>query len=308
MLPATGGQPFDLVIFDEASQVLPADAIPAIARAKQAVVAGDRRQLPPTTFFATSTDEEAEPEAEESADLAFVQGYKSVLDVMDIFLPSKDLMWHYRSEDERLIAFSNTKLSGHRLTTFPGVSYEDVIRHVVVDPGDATTNKSARGEVEAVVRLVLEHADTQPQRSLGIITMGTPHKLRIDDALRRARTFRPDLDAFFNDGNLTGAILCQESGACPGDERDCIILSIGYGKGADGRILYNFGPINKQGGERRLNVAVDLGEAFARPFFNLPRGRTRRGQMPDDRYELVARVHPVCRSRWEARPRRTADR
>jgi very-short-patch-repair endonuclease len=256
MLPATGVQPFDLVIFDEASQVLPADAIPAIARAKQAVVAGDRRQLPPTTFFATSTDEDAEPEPEDSADLAFVQGYESVLDVMDIFLPSRDLMWHYRSEDERLIAFSNAELYGRRLTTFPGVSYDDVIRHVVVDPGEATTSESARSEVEAVVRLVLEHAETQPQRSLGVITMGAPHKLRIEEALRRARTFRPDLDSFFSDGASLEPFFVKNLERVQGDERDCIILSIGYGKGPDGRILYNFGPINKQGGERRLNVAV----------------------------------------------------
>jgi very-short-patch-repair endonuclease len=256
MLPAAGVQPFDLVIFDEASQVLPADAIPAIARAKQAVVAGDRRQLPPTTFFATSTDEDEEHGVEDPADLNFVQGYESVLDVMDIFLPSKDLMWHYRSEDERLIAFSNAELYGRRLTTFPGVSYDDVIRHVVVDPGDATSNESARGEVEAVVRLVLEHAETQPQRSLGVITMGTPHRLRIDEALRRARAFRPDLDAFFNDGASLEPFFIKNLERVQGDERDCIILSIGYGKGPDGRILYNFGPVNKQGGERRLNVAV----------------------------------------------------
>ena len=104
-----------------------------------------------------------------------------------------------------------------------------MIRHVVVDPGDATTNESARGEVEAVVRLVLEHAETQPQRSLGVITMGTPHKLRIDEALRRARTFRPDLDAFFNDGDSLERFFVKNLERVQGDERDCIILSIGYG-------------------------------------------------------------------------------
>jgi very-short-patch-repair endonuclease len=104
--------------------------------------------------------------------------------------------------------------------------------------------------------LVLEHAETQPQRSLGVITMGTPHKLRIDEALRRARTFRPDLDAFFNDGDSLEPFFVKNLERVQGDERDCIILSIGNGKGADGRILYNFGPVNKQCGERRLNVAV----------------------------------------------------
>lgn len=256
MLPATGVSPFDVVIFDEASQVLPADAIPAIARARQAVVAGDRRQLPPTSFFATATDEDEDEQPDGSVDTSLVQGYESLLEVMGVFLASKDLMWHYRSADERLIAFSNVELYGRRLTTFPGIAHDDVIRHIVVDPSDAPSEQSARAEVEAVVRLILEHAEQRPERSLGVITMGTPHKLRIEEALRLARALRPELDGFFSDGDSLEPFFVKNLERVQGDERDCIILTIGYGKGPDGRIRYNFGPVNNQGGERRLNVAV----------------------------------------------------
>lgn len=249
-------QYFDVVVFDEASQVKPADAIPAILRAKRVVVAGDERQLPPTDFFTgTNPDVETPPELE--GRIVLDAGYESILDALLPFIDFRMLAWHYRSRDERLIAFSNVHLYDRGLTTFPGIDGGDAVKHVLVPftPGEPGSEESAAAEVRRVVELILEHAEKRPEESLGVIAMGIKHADRIEESLRRELKERPDLEDFFDEARQE-KFFVKNLERVQGDERDAILLSVGYGKSPDGRLLYRFGPINNEGGERRLNVAI----------------------------------------------------
>jgi very-short-patch-repair endonuclease len=243
---------FDVVIFDEASQVLPEDAVPALLRAQRAVVAGDKYQLPPTTFFAGGLDEEEEAESPSP-----VEGLESLLDLMSSFLETWELLWHYRSRDEALIAFSNRHIYNDRLITFPSPGGSASISHVLVSciPGQDGQEESASREVQRVVELVLQHATERPNETLGVITMGIKHAQRIEAALDAALGERPELAAFFDEGRPE-RFFVKNLERVQGDERDAILLSVGYGKDSSGRLLYRFGPLLTKGGERRLNVAV----------------------------------------------------
>ena len=249
---------FDLVVFDEASQVMPADAVPAILRGKQLVVAGDDRQLPPTTFFASqSLDGDDDEVVSESIP---TEGFESVLDSVSPILETAMLRWHYRSRDESLIAFSNRYFYGGTLTTFPSPSGGGAVNHVLVHPSaepgkGGADDESARDEVNEVVRLVIEAAESRPSETLGVITLGIGHAERIADALSAAVKDRRDLDGYF-DSQAHEAFFVKNLERVQGDERDAIILSIGYANTVDGRLLHRFGPLNVEGGERRLNVAI----------------------------------------------------
>ncbi|MDA0160592.1 AAA domain-containing protein [Solirubrobacter ginsenosidimutans] len=246
---------FDVVIFDEASQVRPAEAVPAIARGRQLVVAGDEKQLPPTDFFSGPTI--GALDEDESALSAASGDFESILDTLLFLVDWQMLSWHYRSRDERLIAFSNAHLYGRSLLTFPGISGPECLRHELVEwqPYDHGSDVSAGAEVLRVVELILEHAELRPSESLGVIAMGIAHADRIDAALRDALRDRSDLDDFF-DETVPDRFFIKNLERVQGDERDAIILTVGYGKGADGRMIYRFGPLNNEGGERRLNVAI----------------------------------------------------
>ncbi|GAA2745176.1 hypothetical protein GCM10009868_25650 [Terrabacter aerolatus] len=251
------GRWFDVVIFDEASQVQPAQAISAISRARQVVVAGDERQLPPTNFFTVVSDDESDAAP---ADETLTEGFESVLDVLAAALPTRNLTWHYRSRDERLISFANEAMYDGRLTTFPGtsldsaVTFEPVDGQAVVQPG-VDTIETTDGEVARVVELVLEHARTRPTESLGVIALGIKHADRLEEAVTEALRTAPDVAAFFDDAR-DERFFVKNLERVQGDERDAIILSIGYGKTPHGRVLHRFGPLNNEGGERRLNVAI----------------------------------------------------
>jgi hypothetical protein len=255
------GRWFDVVIFDEASQIPPAQAVSAISRATQVVVAGDERQLPPTSFFtaATDVDDSASGSATDSDD-SLTEGFESILDVLSAALPVRRLTWHYRSLDERLVAFANTQMYDGTLVTFPGTSDEAVVRLEVVD-GSAPVQpgleaiESTQAEVDRVVKLVLAHARTRPEESLGVIALGIKHAARIDQALRTALVGAEGLGDFF-DEDAPERFFVKNLERVQGDERDAIILSIGYGKTPHGRVLHRFGPLNLEGGERRLNVAI----------------------------------------------------
>jgi very-short-patch-repair endonuclease len=258
LLPAD--QPyFDVVVFDEASQVRPAEAIPAILRGKRLVVAGDERQLPPTAFFTGGSADGGDGTVDESmiGRVVVDAGYESILEALLPYIGQRTLEWHYRSRDERLIAFSNAHLYDWSLTTFPGIHGPETIRHVHVpfQGGQHGNDDSSAGEVDEVVRLILEHAAQRPDESLGVIAMGIKHADRIEEALRRALHERDDLEAFF-DENREERFFVKNLERVQGDERDAIILTVGYGKTPDGRMQYRFGPLNQEGGERRLNVAV----------------------------------------------------
>ncbi|MEN9799875.1 MAG: hypothetical protein RL653_3572, partial [Pseudomonadota bacterium] len=247
LLPVKGDL-FDVVIFDEASQVFPEDAVPALVRAPQAVVAGDPKQLPPTNFFATGNAEEE--------DAGAFEGVESILDSLLAFLPSMQLQWHYRSRDERLIAFSNRHIYQDGLVTFPGVQQQGAVSFEYAAPSrqDGDEDSSA-AEVRLVVQRILEHARQHPERSLGVITMGVKHRDRLVHALDDALDGFPEAGEFFS-AQREDRFFIKNLEQVQGDERDVIFLSVGYAPGADGKLRHNFGPLQVQGGERRLNVAV----------------------------------------------------
>lgn len=263
-------QLFDLVIFDEASQVKPADAIPALLRGRQLVVAGDSRQLPPTEFFSKTLDGEIdEPDEdatfEQTADEAaaprslgsFTQDAESILFAVDRLLAgqSRRLLWHYRSRDERLIATSNRFVYDGSLTTFPSADTPNAIEHIEVpySPGIGGGTNSPEAEVAAVVKAVKAHAGSHPDESLGVIAFGVKHQNRLEAALADAFRADPGLEERLN---AKEPFFVKSIERVQGDERDAILLTVGYGKSADGALRLFWGPLLQAGGERRLNVAI----------------------------------------------------
>jgi len=264
-------QLFDVVIFDEASQVKPADAIPAILRGSQLIVAGDSRQLPPTEFFAKTLEDP--DEADESDDSTFdvpleqktgprklgslTRDAESILFAMDRLLAgqSRRLLWHYRSRDERLIAVSNRHVYDSSLTTFPAADTPDAITHIEVpfSVGIGGGTNSPEGEVAAVVNAVRQHAAARPDESLGVIAFGIKHQHRLEGALDQAFADDPKL---FETLNAKEPFFVKSIERVQGDERDAIILTVGYGKTAEGKLRLFWGPLLQSGGERRLNVAI----------------------------------------------------
>lgn len=255
-LPA-GHALFDVVIFDEASQITTWDAVGAIARGRQTVIVGDPKQLPPTNFFGRSDDDE---EVEEHQ-----RDLESILDEARASgLPVRQLNWHYRSRHESLIAFSNQHYYGNRLITFPSPEVEDravALRHVadgVYDRGASRTNVvEARALVaEAVGRM--KNALALPEKArptLGIITFNLPQQSLIQDLLDRARQDAPEIEWFFSDERYEPTIVKNLENV-QGDERDVILFSITFTRDAAGVRRMDFGALNRDGGERRLNVAI----------------------------------------------------
>ena len=249
---------FDVVIFDEASQIPPAEAIGSLARASQAVVAGDSRQLPPTSFFGRDS---ASDEGEDEDDaMALTADIESLLDVAAALLRDKMLQWHYRSRDDRLIAFSNNYIYGGSLTAFPGTIVGSPISHCLIPfrpITGITGTRSNPDEVEKVIDLVLAHARESPHETLGVIAFGQHHAGNIEDRLMRRLAELDDssLDDFFSETNEE-RFFVKNIERVQGDERDVTILSVGYHKDANRKLPYRFGPILQEGGERRLNVAV----------------------------------------------------
>ena len=195
--------------------------------------------------------------------IALVGGQESLLDQMKALLPpphgTKMLNWHYRSKYERLIAFSNAQeeLYDWKLTTFPNAGDGNCVSHVLVPfaAGVEEANASASAEVQEVVALVIRHAEERPEQTLGVIALGVYHANRIEEQLRRVLEARKDLEEFFEKSGLESFFI-RNLERVQGDERDAIILTTGYSKTKDGRMRYSFGPINQEGGYRRLNVAV----------------------------------------------------
>ncbi|RME71961.1 MAG: DUF3320 domain-containing protein, partial [Planctomycetota bacterium] len=259
-----GGLRFDLVVFDEASQIPTHEAIGAIARGRQLVVVGDSRQLPPTTFFdRVIGEQEAESEADEDA----LVELESVLDECCASrMPEMSLRLHYRSRDEALIAFSNRHYYEGRLETFPapvrvdspgrgplGVLWRPVPQGVY----DRSGSRTNRAEAEAVVAEVvgaLRDPDRRG-RSIGVVTFSMAQQQLVEDLLEDARRAHPEIEPWFGDA-VPEPVFVKNLENVQGDERDVIVLSVCYGPDASGRVRMHFGPLNREGGERRLNVAI----------------------------------------------------
>ncbi len=255
-LPA-GHQGFDLVIFDEASQITTWDAVGVIARAKQAIICGDPKQLPPTNFFGRTERDDENIEFYE-------RDMPSILDeVKAAGIPVHRLNWHYRSRDEALIAFSNRNYYGGKLVTFPApkTSTEAVKLHRLDGIFGRGKSRTNRVEAEAIVALLVERMGAEleeppeDRKTFGVITFNRQQQDLILDLLDEARRQNPQLEWFFGDDREEPTIV-KNLENIQGDERDIMMFSITFGPDDAGRITMNFGALNPQGGEKRLNVAV----------------------------------------------------
>ena len=252
---------FDLVIFDEASQVHTEDAIGAIMRGKQVIIVGDTKQLPPTSFFSTSlNDEDFDVDSDDAIEDNDAGAYESILDEAVSVLPERSLRWHYRSRHEHLIAFSNIKIYNSQLITFPS-STESApdcgVEYVYVKDGvyDRGGKKNNIIEARKVADLVFEHFKKHPNRSLGVVTFSEAQQNAVDAAIRQKRLQNPRFDKFFIE-DKEEPFFIKNLENVQGDERDTIIFSIGYAKDSKGIMYMNFGPLSREGGYRRLNVAI----------------------------------------------------
>jgi very-short-patch-repair endonuclease len=258
-----GSKPtFDMVIFDEASQLPGEDAVGAIIRGKQLVVVGDPKQLPPTNFFAVTTgtvnaavDEDGQP---------LVEDAESILEeYMGAGVPMSRLKWHYRSAHESLIRFSNVEFYESDLYTFPSIDTGNTSRGLQFEfvngvyEGKGLNMIEARRVVDEVIEFAKQQlaAEAEGARSLslGVGTFNMRQQLAIQDELELRRRNDPSVEAFFDRGRFE-PFFVKNLENIQGDERDVIFISVTYAKGADGRLRYNFGPINGENGWRRLNV------------------------------------------------------
>ncbi len=265
------GPLFDLVVFDEASQVKPVDALGAVLRGRQLVVVGDEKQMPPTSFFDTMTSPEAiDEEAEETA----TQDMPSILGLcVAKGMPSRMLRWHYRSRHDSLIALSNREFYEGKLVVFPsparttpgeGLAY----RHLPDTAYERGTTRSNPKEADAVVEAVLEHARTRPGLSLGVVAFSQAQK----DAIEKRIEALARKDAAFDQwssANPEEPFFVKNLENVQGDERDVMLISVGYGRDAAGAVSMNFGPLNQAGGERRLNVLITRARRQCVVFTNL---------------------------------------
>ena len=265
-----GGAGFDLVVFDEASQVRPVDALGSLLRGRKAVVVGDSRQMPPTSFFDSIAhgDERGDDDESVTADI------ESVLDLFaSQGAPSRTLRWHYRSRHESLIAVSNREFYDNRLIVFSspdagrdtlGLRYHH-LPDAVYDRGRSRTNPI---EAETVARAVMEHAARNPGLSLGVAAFSQSQAQAIDDRLETLRRQDDSAEGFFN-SHAEEPFFVKNLENVQGDERDVIFISIGYGREENGRVYQNFGPLNREGGERRLNVLITRAKRQCHVFTNL---------------------------------------
>jgi hypothetical protein len=261
-----GAIEFDLVIFDEASQVRPVDAIGAIARGKQLVVVGDTRQLPPTSFF-DKLNTDIEEEENVTADM------QSILGMCDgQGAPTRMLKWHYRSQHESLITLSNHEFYEDKLVIFPSPGSKQNLglrfHHLpdaVYDRGKTRTNSI---EAQTVAKAVISHAAKYPAQSLGVVAFSTAQAQAIQAALETERKASPATESFFT-GRPDEPFFIKNLENVQGDERDVILISIGYGRTEDGKVPMNFGPLNNEGGERRLNVLITRAKMRCEVFTNI---------------------------------------
>lgn len=259
----TNSAKFDLVIFDEASQMPTCEAVGTIARGNSLIVVGDPKQMPPTNFFSTNNIDEDNIEKED---------LESILDdCLALSMPSHHLRWHYRSKHESLIAFSNAKYYENKLLTFP--STDDLTSRVKLvkvkgfyDKGNSRQNKS---EAKAIVDYIIYRLSDKnlSKRSLGVVTFSSVQQTLIEDMLTEVFALRPDLEKIAYD--TEEPIFIKNLENVQGDERDIILFSIGYGPDQHGKVSLNFGPINRDGGWRRLNVAVSRARYEMKVFSTL---------------------------------------
>ena len=266
-LPA-GQALFDVVIFDEASQITVWDAVGSLARGRQVIVVGDPKQMPPTNFFARVDND---PDGDEEGDL------ESILDeLLAASIPQRVLNLHYRSRRESLIAFSNSRYYDSSLVTFPAPVHPDKGVSLVRPEGFYARGKARhnQGEAKAIVAEIVRRLTSDDpavrQQSIGVVTFNTEQQTLIEDLLDKARAEDPSIEwAFFEDVTLE-PVFVKNLETVQGDERDVILFSITYGPDETGHVTMNFGPLNRTGGERRLNVAMTRARSEMMVFSTMP--------------------------------------
>jgi very-short-patch-repair endonuclease len=270
LLPSKAGM-FDVVIFDEASQIRPHDAVTAIYRGKQVVIAGDRFQLPPTEFGEKVIEDEYRESDEEEIVETATFGMESILSsAIAIFNKNvKPLGLHYRSHDEKLISWSNHNIyrkAGEELFTFPSNNTDssEILRYTYLEGVRIAGMQDPNfAEIEAVKKAILRHIETTPNLTLGVIAFGMRHSVRLQDALnileRESDVFYAWKTKWVDKSDL---FFIKNIERVQGDERDAIIISPGYAPGLDGVMPLQFGTLNRQGGERRLNVAASRAKEY----------------------------------------------
>jgi len=259
---------FDLVVFDEASQIPVWDAIGAMARGKQVVMVGDPKQLPPTNFFGRSDSTDGDDDVVEG-------DMESILDeCLGASLPTRNLSWHYRSRHESLIAFSNHRYYGGGLVTFPSPVTDDhaVSFHLVngrYEKGGARINQpEAKALVIDLVSRLKRPGFRESGLTIGVVTFNSEQQYLIEDLLDEERRKDPGLEPYFSEMELE-PVFVKNLESVQGDERDIMYFSITYGSDMAGAVSMNFGPLNRDGGERRLNVAVTRARHELRVFSSL---------------------------------------
>ncbi|MET0425714.1 MAG: AAA domain-containing protein, partial [Actinoplanes sp.] len=278
---------FDVVIFDEASQVTPADAINCIYRGDALITAGDDRQLPPTSFFERGSGPDEEPDGDPATD---VDDFASVLELAKACgaFRSLGLTWHYRSRHEGLIAFANHTFYDGRLTTFPDADPAGPDAGVELIPAEGVYRRgTARDnpiEAEKVAERIVHSFTTRPELSLGVVTFSVAQAEAIEAALERAAGRHPGLETFL-DGDRLHGFFVKSLESVQGDERDVMIFSIGYGFDEDGRISANFGALTRPNGWRRLNVAITRARRRVEIVSSV-----RARDIPDSGHESVRRL------------------
>lgn len=268
-----GAIEFDLLVVDEASQVEPVDALGAVARCKQVVIVGDERQLPPTRFFAKLTSDIEENEDEEDVTLR-ARDAESILDLcLAKGMSDRMLRWHYRSKHQSLIAVSNREFYDNRLFIVPspfdavagmGLKF-NYLPNAHYDRGNTRTNPA---EAKAVAEAVIRHARENPTQSLGVATFSVAQRQAIVKELELLRREHPDVEDYFN-RTSTEPFFVKNLENIQGDERDVIFISVGYGRTVTGFISMSFGPLNSEGGERRLNVLISRAKLRCEVFSSI---------------------------------------
>lgn len=249
---------FDLLVMDEASQIQPVDALGAIARCKQVVVVGDERQLPPTKFFAKMTGSQSGEEDDDETPVADIESILGLFAARG--LPQRMLRWHYRSRHQSLIAISNSQFYENKLFIVPspytkeagmGLRFHHVPEGRFDSGGTGTNVIEARTVAEAIVR----HAKANPELSLGVATFSVSQRRAIQDELETLRRLNPDTEEFFH-AHPSEPFFVKNLENVQGDERDVIVISVGYARNTQGYMAMRFGPLGADGGERRLNVLI----------------------------------------------------
>lgn len=248
---------FDVVIIEDAGQVSPAEAVPAIARAQRVVVTGDREQLTLPGFI-TAVEPIAEADDHSATSGSFAdhnaEHPPSIYEVLSGALARLPLLTEYRMRDDRLAGFAGHSAYGDRLAVIPAADLSR-LSHELVTANDNEGMDSSEAEVRRVIEMIFEHARRRPHESLGVITLSRPHAARVDAALRAALIRAPDVAPYLNE-DREEPFFIKDVDRVGGDVRDAIILTIGYGRSVDGRVLYRFGALDRSGGDRRLAAAI----------------------------------------------------